>query len=161
MSLSYNDDRGGVDFKYMSREEVYKFQKNLLHTVFAVEQLYEDLAKASVNQGCNCIIICDRGAMDISACTHIANVTKYMKCGFVDMHEEDWKVLLQEINQNETQIRDLRYDCVIHLVLLLKITLSSHSFRQQQQMELLSIIPWTTISLEWKVSRRPWKLTES
>ena len=43
----------------------YKFQENLLKTMIAIENTFFELAD-SVNQ--NCLVICDRGVMDASAC---------------------------------------------------------------------------------------------
>jgi len=46
---------------------VYVFQKNLLQAMLAVEQIYENLGRQASEAGHNCILLCDRGAMDISA----------------------------------------------------------------------------------------------
>lgn len=35
-----------------------------------LEKVYEALADAESEAGKNCILLCDRGAMDISACTY-------------------------------------------------------------------------------------------
>ena len=45
----------------------YEFQYNLIKTMLQIEQTYMDLAR-EYNQ--NCLIICDRGVMDASACEY-------------------------------------------------------------------------------------------
>ena len=49
----------------------YKFQENLIRTMIQIENTYFELGKSSTR---NCLIICDRGVMDASACM-------YNECG--------------------------------------------------------------------------------
>ncbi len=44
----------------------FRFQENVLKTIIQLENTFFDLAE-SCNQ--NCLVICDRGVMDASACT--------------------------------------------------------------------------------------------
>jgi len=44
---------------------VYSFQANLLKTMLQIETTFHDLAVSSSRK---CLIICDRGAMDATAC---------------------------------------------------------------------------------------------
>jgi len=44
---------------------VYMFQENLLKTMLQIEDTFHDLALSSSK---NCLIICDRGTMDATAC---------------------------------------------------------------------------------------------
>lgn len=44
------------------------FQRGLLETMLSLENVYEALAAAELEAGSNCVLLCDRGAMDISAC---------------------------------------------------------------------------------------------
>lgn len=37
----------------------------------AMEKVYDDLAQSVTARGQNCLIICDRGAMDVSACIQV------------------------------------------------------------------------------------------
>lgn len=46
------------------------FQKHLLKTMLEVEETFFALARSNTELGQNTIILCDRGAMDPSACTH-------------------------------------------------------------------------------------------
>jgi hypothetical protein len=46
---------------------VEKFQENLLKTVLQIEEVFFDLAKDTAKSR-SCLVICDRGAMDPSAC---------------------------------------------------------------------------------------------
>lgn len=43
----------------------YHFQENLLRTMIQIENTYFELGKSCSK---NCLIICDRGVMDASAC---------------------------------------------------------------------------------------------
>ena len=45
----------------------YKFQENLIKTMMQIENTYMDLAATCKK---NCLIICDRGLMDGSACKY-------------------------------------------------------------------------------------------
>lgn len=55
---------GGVKFADLSAEMAKEFQSNLLKTMLQIENTFFDLAKKSHK---NCLVICDRGAMDASA----------------------------------------------------------------------------------------------
>lgn len=44
---------------------VYNFQENLLRTMIQIENTYFELGESCKK---NCLIICDRGVMDASAC---------------------------------------------------------------------------------------------
>jgi predicted ATPase len=88
---------GGVKWKDMSEEEAYKFQENLLKTMMQIESTFFDLAS---NCSQNCLVICDRGLMDASA---------YLK-------PSQWERMKTENNWNEVELRDSRYNQVIHMV---------------------------------------------
>ena len=82
---------GGVKFETMSEDAQEKFQENLLKTMMQIEQSFFDLAESSRK---NCLIICDRGAMDASA--------------FLTRNQ--WMTILERIDVEEDEIRDDRYD---------------------------------------------------
>jgi hypothetical protein len=63
----------------------------------SLEDSFVELAK---NEGVQSVILCDRGLMDGSA---------YVS-------EELWLAVLDEIGQTHIQLRDKRYDGVIHMV---------------------------------------------
>lgn len=48
----------------------YKFQENLLRTMIQIENTYFELGRTCKR---NCLIICDRGVMDASACKFYEN----------------------------------------------------------------------------------------
>lgn len=81
----------------MSQEEADIFQENLIKTMLCIERTFFDLAKSSKN---NCLIICDRGVMDAAA---------YMPKKVFDR-------VLSENNWNTVDLRDNRYNQVIHLI---------------------------------------------
>lgn len=56
---------GGVQFADLSHNEAVKFQENLLKTMVQIEDTFFDLAATCQK---NCLVICDRGVMDASAC---------------------------------------------------------------------------------------------
>ena len=62
-----------------------------------LEDTYFSLART---QNRNCLVICDRGAMDCSA---------YLP-------REDWEKIMENCQFNEVDLRDNRYNHVIHLV---------------------------------------------
>lgn len=88
---------GGVRFPDLTPAEVEKFQENLLKTMMSMEQAYFDLATTSKK---NCLIICDRGTMDASA--------------FVS--KEIWDRIIKAHGWNTVDLRDNRYNQIIHLV---------------------------------------------
>ena len=85
---------GGINFADLTPEAAEKFQENLLKTMMQIENVFFDLATSTAK---NCLVICDRGAMDASA--------------FIS--REQWENILARNNLNEEEIRDNRYDQVI------------------------------------------------
>lgn len=88
---------GGVSFAELTPEGAEKFQENLLKTMLQVENTFFDLAKCTDR---NCLIICDRGAMDASA--------------FIS--REQWETILARNGLDEVEIRDNRYNQVLHMM---------------------------------------------
>ena len=88
---------GGVNFADLSEQAAEKFQANLLKTMIQIENSFFDLASSCSAQ--NCLVICDRGAMDASA--------------FVS--REQWDNILDANELDEVDIRDNRYNQVCHL----------------------------------------------
>ena len=85
---------GGVNFADLSEQAAEKFQANLLKTMIQIENSFFDLASSCSAQ--NCLVICDRGAMDASA--------------FVS--REQWDNILDANELDEVDIRDNRYNQV-------------------------------------------------
>eukprot|EP01125_Pyxidicula_operculata_P022511 TRINITY_DN923_c0_g1_i2.p1 TRINITY_DN923_c0_g1~~TRINITY_DN923_c0_g1_i2.p1 ORF type:complete len:418 (+),score=81.22 TRINITY_DN923_c0_g1_i2:496-1749(+) len=73
------------------------FEGSIVKTKIALEDIFYQIAKAGSYPS---VIICDRGTMDTKA---------YMA-------EKDWEVLLDEFSWNVVDLRDKRYDAVIHMV---------------------------------------------
>ncbi|XP_014245404.1 TRPL translocation defect protein 14 isoform X2 [Cimex lectularius] len=88
---------GGIKFSDLTEEEAFKFQENLLKTMIQIENTFFELAETCPR---NCLIICDRGAMDASA--------------FIS--KEKWEKLLAANNWNSVELRDNRYNQIIHMV---------------------------------------------
>lgn len=88
---------GGIKFSELSKEQAYRFQENLLKTMMQIENSYFDLAQSAQK---NCLIICDRGLMDASA--------------YID--REDWERMRKDNHWNEVDLRDNRYNQIIHMV---------------------------------------------
>ena len=63
----------------------------------ALEDIFIDIA---INSDIKTVIICDRGVMDGSAYTE----------------EKVWQALLDETAWNTIQLRDRRYEAIIHMV---------------------------------------------
>jgi thymidylate kinase/CYTH domain-containing protein len=91
---------GGVQFSELTSEESFQFQLNLLRVMLALEDTYMNLAISHAKSGQKCLLICDRGAMDSSA--------------YID--KTSWYRILDLLGLNELELRDGRYDCVVHLV---------------------------------------------
>ncbi|KAK5645450.1 hypothetical protein RI129_006750 [Pyrocoelia pectoralis] len=88
---------GGIKFSDLNAEQVYQFQENLLKTMLQIENTFFELASTSSR---NCLIICDRGAMDPSA--------------FIS--KETWERMMRENNWNNVELRDNRYNQIVHMV---------------------------------------------
>lgn len=88
---------GGAEFGQMDEETAEKFQENLLLCMIRLEETYFDLAQSCEQ---SCIIICDRGTMDPRA---------YMT-------EDSWNRVLARNSLSTADLRDKRYDQVVHLV---------------------------------------------
>ncbi|KAJ3220436.1 hypothetical protein HK099_004359 [Clydaea vesicula] len=91
---------GGVIFSELSKTMAYSFQKDLITVMLSMENTYMNLARLSAQNGRKTIVICDRGVMDPSA---------YIP-------RDEWLQSLRELNLNESDLRDNRYDAVVHLV---------------------------------------------
>lgn len=88
---------GGVEFGEMNEDQVEEFQEDLLLCMIQTEETFFRLAKRCEQ---NCLVICDRGTMDARA---------YMS-------EESWDRVLKRNGLNAVELRDNRYDQVVHLV---------------------------------------------
>ncbi len=62
---------GGVNFAELSEEQAYQFQKDLLSVMLHMEQTYFNLAASEAKKGRKTVVLCDRGAMDASACMSV------------------------------------------------------------------------------------------
>lgn len=87
----------GVRFDSMNEDEVFSFQLSLIRMIIAMEDAFVNIARSSNHAS---VIISDRGTMDPMA---------YMSV-------DQWQVLLDESNWNLVELRDKRYDAIIHLV---------------------------------------------
>jgi predicted ATPase/CYTH domain-containing protein len=88
---------GGLSPWLMPEAERISFEGNLVKTKIALEDAFFAVAKASKVPS---IIICDRGTMDTSA--------------YLD--RDTWEVVMDEFSWNVVDLRDKRYDAVIHMV---------------------------------------------
>ncbi|XP_049823554.1 TRPL translocation defect protein 14 isoform X2 [Aethina tumida] len=88
---------GGIKFSDLSEDEAVKFQENLLKTMLQIEDTFFELGRTCER---NCLIICDRGAMDASAF-----ITK-----------DKWETMMRDNSWNNVELRDNRYNQIIHMV---------------------------------------------
>lgn len=88
---------GGCSFTGMSCEQVLNFQTQLLRTQIALEDALTNVARMS---GKESFVLCDRGGCDGRA---------YMK-------DESWRIMLERNGWDIIELRDGRYDLVVHLV---------------------------------------------
>ncbi|XP_066253004.1 TRPL translocation defect protein 14 isoform X1 [Euwallacea similis] len=108
---------GGIKFSDLSEDEGVTFQENLLKTMLQIEDTFFELGKT-----CNrsCLIICDRGAMDASA--------------FIS--KERWENIMASNSWNNIELRDNRYNQIIHMVSAAKgaedyYSIEDHSCRSE------------------------------
>ena len=76
-----------------------KFQINLMRIQMALEDIFIDVAHDFYPEG-KVVMLYDRGVMD----------------GRAYMNESMWQALLDETSWSNSQLRDKRYDMVLHLV---------------------------------------------
>ncbi|XP_026461474.1 TRPL translocation defect protein 14 [Ctenocephalides felis] len=88
---------GGIKFSDLSEDEALKFQENLLRTMLQIEDTFFELGNSCKR---NCLIICDRGAMDASA--------------FIS--RDKWEQMMLANEWNSVELRDNRYNQIIHMV---------------------------------------------
>ena len=92
-----NQSSHQISFGLLTESQGFEFQTNLLKTMLQLEDTYFSLARTQTR---NCLVICDRSAMDCSA---------YLP-------KDEWERILELNNFNEVDLRDNRYHQVIHLV---------------------------------------------
>jgi thymidylate kinase len=78
---------------------VVKFQINLMKTQIALEDAFSEIAN-DLHPNDRVVILCDRGVMD----------------GAAYSSGPAWQALLDETGWSNSQLRDKRYDLVLHLV---------------------------------------------
>ncbi|ESO95372.1 hypothetical protein LOTGIDRAFT_160504 [Lottia gigantea] len=88
---------GGVKFSDLNKDQAHHFQENIIKTMIRIENTYHDLAK-TLNQ--DILLICDRGVMDGTA---------YVK-------REEWEKMKNDNGWNDIELRDNRYNQIIHMV---------------------------------------------
>ncbi|XP_001600611.1 TRPL translocation defect protein 14 isoform X3 [Nasonia vitripennis] len=88
---------GGIKFTDLNAEQAFKFQENLLKTMLQIENTFFQLGESLSR---NCLIICDRGAMDASA--------------FIS--KDKWELMMASNGWNNVELRDNRYNQIIHMV---------------------------------------------
>lgn len=88
---------GGVKFSELNDDQAHRFQEDLLRCMLQIENTYFQLGESCAR---DCLIICDRGAMDAAAYIPSAK----------------WDRIMRDNNLNVVDLRDNRYDQIIHMV---------------------------------------------
>ena len=88
---------GGLSFAGVTPSQLVEIEGHLLRLQLAAEDAFCGLAHAS---GVRSVVICDRGAIDVSA---------YLP-------RDSWQAVLDENGWSVTELRDRRYEGVFHLV---------------------------------------------
>ncbi|VDM08157.1 unnamed protein product [Wuchereria bancrofti] len=88
---------GGVKFAELSKEQCYRFQKDMLLALLRIEAVFFN--QADVSNAERILIICDRGAMDPAA--------------YID--KKSWNEMLKETNLDQFSLREERYDQILHM----------------------------------------------
>ena len=86
-----------IETRKLTFSDAVKFQQNVMKMQMSLEDIFIELA---LEQDLPTIILCDRGVMDGSAYTS----------------ENIWQAILDETGWSTMQLRDRRYEAVIHLV---------------------------------------------
>lgn len=86
-----------IDMSDFTFDMQVKFQILLMQTQINLEDTFENLAR---NEGKQSVLLCDRGLMDGSA---------YVS-------QDQWQAVLDEMGWNPINLRDKRYDAVLHMV---------------------------------------------
>ena len=89
--------QAGVNYLTDDRDYHYQAEKATLQMQLHMEERFMEVARKC---GKPTLIVCDRGTMDIST---------YLP-------EETWQALMDDLGTNTIQLRDSRYDAVLHLV---------------------------------------------
>lgn len=89
--------QAGMNYLTKNKEFFFEGEKATLETQLELEDKFMDMAQ-TINGPA--VIVCDRGAMDISA---------YMK-------PEVWDEICKKVGTSTAELRDHRYDAVLHLV---------------------------------------------
>lgn len=90
--------QGGFSLHGVTPAQVVELETTLLTTVMNTEESFRKIA--GVYGEPNTVFLCDRGMMDTKA---------YVS-------PEMWQTILSNLGQTEVQLRDQRYDAVIHMV---------------------------------------------
>lgn len=111
------------------------FQENLLKTMLQIENTFFELAATCKR---NCLIICDRGAMDASACkwpstyckknvglVYIDRTREKERKSLIQANNifhvavistEKWEKMMKDNNWHNVELRDNRYNQIVHMV---------------------------------------------
>ena len=88
---------GGLSFASLSRSQIINAQVQLMKTQMALEDAMSSIAR---DCGQPAVVLCDRGALDCKAY----------------MDEDMWQEVLEQGAWTELELRDRRYDGIVHLV---------------------------------------------
>jgi len=88
--------KGIVDWNSLPANDKIQFYENALRTMLRVEDTFFNMASTCQ---ANCLVICDGGSMDL-----IAHLT-----------EGEWKLIMKRTGWNNVDLRDNRYNHVIHM----------------------------------------------
>ena len=109
-----------MKFEHLDSKQSFQFQENIVKTILQIEQTFFDLAS---REKINCLIVCDRGTMDPSACMLFVCVflciSSFLSLSLSPLSvcsDEEWQKMLQLNDWNSIMLRDERYDQIIHLV---------------------------------------------
>ena len=89
--------QAGMNYLTSNKAFFFEGEKATLQTQLHLEDCFYKMAQTLEQP---VLIVCDRGVMDISA---------YLT-------SEDWQKIIGEVGCTQTQLRDERYDAVLHLV---------------------------------------------
>ena len=129
LKLFINTYSGGVKWPELTPEQglnvdffhlipAFTFQEDLLKTLMQIEETYFNLAAGHGDK--NVLVICDRGSMDPSACESFPSLRArppfHSTLILIVLGPDEWQRMQDANGWNMVELRDKRYNHIIHMV---------------------------------------------
>lgn len=117
--------QSGVDFATSNRQQFLESERQLLEFQMEMENR---LMRIAAQCGKPALVVCDRGTMDVAAY----------------MDSDMWQALLDGMGQSVVELRDVRYDAIVHMTTAAKgalefYTLENNNVRRESPEEAIAL----------------------